>query len=166
MTPVDAAALRLLVVEDNPDLRRLAETMLRRTLPAAVVDSCGLAQEAVALLELTRYDAVLVDLLLPDVSDVGESIARVYAARAVPVPIVAWTGVALRPEEQLELIEQGADSILWKPAIGNRWKIVARVLLEAIARERRWVHLVGSRAELLVRTAPGARLPLPGEPSK
>ena len=55
---------RLLVVDDEPDLRTLYEmTLLREGFS---LDSAGTVEDALELLGTRRYDAVITDMRLPD----------------------------------------------------------------------------------------------------
>lgn len=57
-------AARLLVVDDEPDLRTLYELTLLRE--GYEIDSAGSVAEALALLQAGRYSAVITDMKLPD----------------------------------------------------------------------------------------------------
>ena len=56
--------MKLLIVEDHPSLRDLLGRHLRRS--GFVVDSAEDGKAALAMLELSQYDAMLLDLGLPD----------------------------------------------------------------------------------------------------
>ena len=56
--------MKLLIVEDHPSLRDLLARHLRRS--GFVVDAAEDGKAALAMLELSQYDAMLLDLGLPD----------------------------------------------------------------------------------------------------
>lgn len=55
---------RLLVVDDEPDLRTLYEMTLLRE--GFTLDSAGTVEDALERLSARRYDAVITDMRLPD----------------------------------------------------------------------------------------------------
>jgi CheY-like chemotaxis protein len=57
---------RILVVDDDAAILRLVATILRREL--YVVDTASGGKAALALIELTQYDVVVLDLMMPEVS--------------------------------------------------------------------------------------------------
>ena len=94
--PADLAGLTVLVVEDHAIGRILLEAMLGGLGVAARL--VGTGEEARAAIAGERFDAVLIDLGLPDVH--GEDLARVLA-RSAPKPVppmIAVTGRA-RPSQ-------------------------------------------------------------------
>ena len=62
--PPVAAAPRLLVVDDEPDLRTLYELALLRE--GYDIETAACVEEAWALLQAARFDAVITDMRLPD----------------------------------------------------------------------------------------------------
>jgi DNA-binding NtrC family response regulator len=57
---------RILVVDDDKSILRLVATILRRERYA--VDTAGGGKEALAKIELTQYDVIVLDLMMPEVS--------------------------------------------------------------------------------------------------
>src|SRR6478735_3663574 len=102
-------AATILIVEDEPPIRRLLRTTLGahdyRTLDAAT------AAEALSALRHHRPDLVLLDLGLPDMDGLA-LIAKVREAG--PVPIVVLSG---RGEEAAKVaaLDSGADDYVTKP---------------------------------------------------
>jgi PAS domain S-box-containing protein len=107
-----ASAHRVLVVEDNDDVRRALETLLR----LGGCEVAGAADGAQALAESRRFrpTVVLVDLGLPDVS--GYEVARSLRGDAdlAGVHLVALTGWA-QEEDRRQSIAAGFDRHLVKP---------------------------------------------------
>ncbi len=102
--------MRLLVVEDNAELR----TLLARSLGVEgfAVDQASTAEEAVAAVGGTRYAAVVLDLGLPDRD--GASVLREMRARRNTTPVLVLTargGV----RDRVAGLQSGADDYLVKP---------------------------------------------------
>ena len=105
-----AAAPRLLVVDDEPDLRTLYELTLVRE--GYDVECAGTVTEAWALLALKRYDVLITDMRLPDGSGM-DLLARLEAARRAERTIVITAyGSA---ENAVEALKAGAYDYLTKP---------------------------------------------------
>jgi two-component system, OmpR family, response regulator len=102
--------MRVLVVED--DVRMAAA--LKRGLRAEgiVADVATRGEEALALARATAFDAVLLDVMLPDV-DGFETCRRLREARvASPVIMLTARGAI---EDRVRGLDQGADDYLVKP---------------------------------------------------
>ncbi len=112
--------MRCLIVEDDPDI----QADLRRALAASgfTVDAAGDGNRAWYLGDTEDYDAVVLDLGLPQLD--GLSVLRKWraAGRAFPVIVLSargdWT-------EKVEGIEAGADDYMGKPF--QMGELVARV---------------------------------------
>jgi CheY-like chemotaxis protein/signal transduction histidine kinase/HAMP domain-containing protein len=102
---------RLLIIEDNKIERDSIVELLGHT--DIEISAVGSAAEAVQLLDETRFDCVVVDLRLPDVS--GFELLTLLRAheRMADVPIVVFTGKELTEEEELQL-QTYAKSIVLK----------------------------------------------------
>jgi len=87
------AQKRILIVEDNTDLRRMFKTAL--SLAGFAVDEAGDGIEALHIVELRRPDLVVLDLMLHALD--GLSVQQDLAARAVTasIPIVIVTGSSI-----------------------------------------------------------------------
>jgi len=112
VTDAKRTAPRILVVEDDPDNRRIVVKVLAvdgyTTLEAADGES------AVALARREHPDAILMDLAMPGV-DGWEAARRLKADPATAdIPIVALTAFALRGDED-RAREAGCDAYLAKP---------------------------------------------------
>ena len=112
MSDAQRTAARILVVEDDPDNRRIVVKVLAvdgyTTLEAADGES------AVALARREHPDAILMDLAMPGV-DGWEAARRLKADPATAdIPIVALTAFALRGDED-RAREAGCDAYLSKP---------------------------------------------------
>jgi two-component system response regulator RegX3 len=99
---------RVLVVEDEPTIRRAVGYALRRD--GFDVEELGDGADAIAA-EQDRFDVVILDLGLPSVS--GTEVLRRMRA-AGPVPIILLTALGTESDKVLGL-ELGADDYVTKP---------------------------------------------------
>ena len=105
-----------LVVEDDPDARKLVAECLRRL--GLRVHEAGTAAAAVATLEGLTPDLVCVDLRLPDGSGfaVCEHVRRTARLRDVPVLVISALSKAI---DRAQAQAAGADEYLTKPFRAN-----------------------------------------------
>jgi PAS domain S-box-containing protein len=86
-------ALRLLIVEDNPGDYILIEDYLgEEVVRPAIVHATTFAQARESLSEPIAFDAILLDLSLPDNS--GEALVNEIVQLAGPAPVIVLTGYA------------------------------------------------------------------------
>ncbi len=108
------ASLKILVVDDEEDIRRFVSRVVKRLDPAAVVVEARDGFEAGRQVVLVKPDLVVLDLGLPGVD--GFQVCR--AIRADPnmkgVKILAITGLPI-DEARRRILEEGADEFLAKP---------------------------------------------------
>ncbi|MEP7282949.1 MAG: sigma-54 dependent transcriptional regulator [Rubrivivax sp.] len=114
-----APAPRLLVVDDEPDLRTLYELTLVRE--GYDVECAGSLTEAWALLVLQPYDLVISDMRLPDGMGL-ELLARLEAARR-PERTIVITAYG-SPENAVEALKAGAYDYLTKPVDLRQFRAV------------------------------------------
>ena len=116
---VDAAspdrALHVLLVEDNPANQLLAQALLKKI--GCSFDLAGNGVEALAAIERTRYDLVLMDCMMPQM-DGYEATRRLRErereSRRPRLPVVALTASALAGDGEL-CKASGMDEYLSKP---------------------------------------------------
>ncbi len=109
------SSLSLLLVEDKAMNRKLATVFLEQL--GHRVDIAVNGREAVAAVEKTRYDAVLMDINMPEMDGVEatkEIRAREKETGKRRVPIIAMTAYAII-EEQKAFIAAGMDDHISKP---------------------------------------------------
>ena len=104
------AAPKLLVVDDEPDLRTLYELTLVRE--GYDVDSAGSVEEAWARLAERSYSAVITDMRLPDGSGLDLLQRLDAAARSEKTIVITAYGSA---ENAVEALKAGAFDYLTKP---------------------------------------------------
>jgi DNA-binding response OmpR family regulator len=102
-------AERLLIIDDDARLAAMVSDYL--TTAGFVVDCRFTGREGLAALERTAFDAIILDVMLPDID--GFEVCRVIRTRA-QIPILMLTA---RGEEMDRIIglEIGADDYLPKP---------------------------------------------------
>ena len=97
--PVDAAPLRVLIVEDEPPARRRLRSLLQRHSDVIVTGEATHGGEAVALIEGTRPDVELLDVELPVAS--GFEVIEAVGADRMPnvIFVTAYDHYAIRAFE-------------------------------------------------------------------
>ncbi len=104
------SGLRVLVVDDVPDIRAVLRTLLE--LEGASVTDASTAREALAIVGTRDVDVVLMDLGLPDVS--GEAVlAHVRALSRGRTPVAVLSGAA--PHVLGTALRLGAERVFRKP---------------------------------------------------
>ncbi|RZL36811.1 MAG: sigma-54-dependent Fis family transcriptional regulator [Rubrivivax sp.] len=115
----NANAARLLVVDDEPDLRTLYELTLLRE--GYEIDSAGSITEALALLQAGQYGAVITDMRLPDGSGLALLRWLEQAARPEKAIVITAFGSA---ENAVEALKAGAFDYLTKPVDLRQFRLV------------------------------------------
>lgn len=126
---VDRATLDLLVVEDQPDFAAMVEVMLRNAPDAWRPESVETLAAALARLQDTRFDAVLLDLRLPDAR--GFDAVEAVVAHHPELPVVVMTSYD-RPMAA-EALDRGAQDYLMKGELNP--DVLARSLRYALSRK-------------------------------
>lgn len=134
-------SLRVLVVEDEPDIAALVAYQLAHA--GYGVRTAATAREALRSLEVDPPHLVILDLLLPGMSgfELLETLRGAGETRTVPVIILTARG---EEENRIRAFELGADDYLSKPFSPR--ELVLRV--EAVLRRVR-AHNGGARARKL-----------------
>lgn len=102
--------MRLLVAEDDPRLANLIARGLREQTYA--VDVVGNGKEAIVHAAVNRYDAIILDVMMPGVD--GFEVLRDLRARGVRTPVMMLTArdaVA----DRISGLDGGADDYITKP---------------------------------------------------
>ena len=127
-------AARILVVDDDADLRRLVGDFLRSH--GLEVDVARDAREMDARLGQARYDLIILDLMMP--GEDGLSVLR--RLRGDPRPAVIMLSAMGEDTDRIVGLEVGADDYLAKPC--NPRELLARV--RAVLRRREVTGGAGS----------------------
>jgi serine phosphatase RsbU (regulator of sigma subunit)/ActR/RegA family two-component response regulator len=138
--PRGAAALRLMLIEDDRSYAWLVEEMLREAFAGESIDVVTFGSLSEATGETKVVDCALVDLSLPDASGLG---VLDTVLRTLPdVPLVVLTG-AEDEAQALQAVERGAQDYLVKRRVDP--EVLGRSVRYAIERKRAETQ----RAELL-----------------
>jgi sigma-B regulation protein RsbU (phosphoserine phosphatase) len=113
MVPDENASFALLVVDDIEDNREILSARLAQLGYANVATASG-GREALAMIERTPFDLVLLDLMMPGMSgiDVLEKLRSAGQLAALPVIMVS---AASETDSVVRCIELGAEDYLTKP---------------------------------------------------
>jgi PAS domain S-box-containing protein len=145
--------MHVLLIEDNPGDALLVQTYLEELDADVTLDHVTRLSEAKSRLEVAHYDALLVDLSLPDTDGV-ETVRRVQAI-APHLPIVVMSGLGDHATA-LTAVQIGAQDYLVKgEAQGN---VILRTLRYSVERSRLARELEASRARAEVLSALGEAL--------
>ncbi|MDR3373626.1 MAG: response regulator [Ancalomicrobiaceae bacterium] len=146
------AGARVLLVEDNDINREFAREFLRGE--GMVVDEAVNGQEAVAMVQQTAYDAVLMDIQMP-VMD-GLDAARAIRALAeaadgegyATLPIIAMTALAMTQDAE-KTTAAGMNDHVTKPIAPDRLMAVLS----------KWVHVPAGRTTAIATASKSMELP-------
>ena len=121
----------VLLVDDDPGIRSVARKILERG--GFLVSTAEGGEEAIRLFESKpqAFDAVVLDMVLPDMS--GVRVFEGLVGLRPEIGIVLCTGYAEVSELQ-ELIQRGVSSVLYKPF---RMEELRSAVNQAIARSRK-----------------------------
>ena len=102
---------RILVVDDEPDTLGLVQL----TLETAGYDVKAAASggEALLLAQQHTFDAILLDIMMPDIS--GFDVCRRLQTTLTPVPAIVFLTAKNRPEDRVTGEALGASAYLLKP---------------------------------------------------
>ena len=123
--------MRLLVVEDN---RRLSQS-LRISLEedGYAIDAAYDGQEGEDLAEMTPYDAIILDIMLPKKD--GLEVCRDLRNKHVNIPIIMLTARDT-VDDRVKGLDSGADDYLVKPFALNELRARLRALLRRESPDR------------------------------
>ena len=116
--------MRILLVEDNERLRELTQRQLRDA--GFAVDAVGDLAGADAAARAERYDAVVLDLGLPDGD--GGFFLRSLRARGLAIPVIVLTARDAL-DDRVSHLDAGADDYLAKPFAAPELAARLRALL-------------------------------------
>jgi CheY-like chemotaxis protein len=101
---------RIMIVEDESDVREFLSRALHRLLPAAEIDTAENGSEALQLFQQRRYDLILTDQRMPIMR--GTDLLMAVRAEGSDVPVVFITADMIAEEQALQA---GASAVFIKP---------------------------------------------------
>jgi signal transduction histidine kinase/PleD family two-component response regulator/HPt (histidine-containing phosphotransfer) domain-containing protein len=119
---------RILLAEDNPTNREIATAVLESA--GILVESAANGREAVAAVQAGTFDAVLMDIQMPEM-DGFEATRTIRKTQAVQhIPIIAMTAHAMKGDEE-KCLAAGMDGYVSKPINQDRlfhtlWRTIKR----------------------------------------
>ena len=144
--------MRLLLIEDHPQFSEYVKTCME--IEGFTVDACATLDEADAAASSVDYDAVILDLGLPDGD--GMTLLKSWRSRKMTTPVLilsARDGV----DDRVDGLNAGADDYVQKPI--DRKELVARI--HALLRRPEW-YLGETLMGLVVPSATSPSMPRPG----
>ena len=111
-----AAALRVLLAEDNPINRRVAERLLQKKGHSTALASNG--REALERIRAERFDIVLMDVQMPDLDGYAATAAirKLEATKGGHLPIIGVTAHAMDGDRE-RCLAAGMDGYVAKPIL-------------------------------------------------
>jgi PAS domain S-box-containing protein len=124
--PLPSHLLSILIVDDVPDICLVLEDLLRHE--GYVVRSVGTGRGALQEAEQSQFDAVILDLGLPDLS--GFTVLRRLEELDPLLPVIVLTAT-VQDSHTVESLRQGAFAYITKPYNGDELKIILRRAVDA-----------------------------------
>jgi CheY-like chemotaxis protein len=122
--------MKVLLIDDEDDIRRIARLSLSRLGAMEVVDAAS-GPDGIEKARRERPDAILLDVMMPGV-DGGATLARLRADPATAgIPVIFLTAKAMSSELE-RLRRLGAAGVLIKPFDPATLATEVRALLEEI----------------------------------
>lgn len=118
--------MRVLLVDDEPDLLKQGEIFLKREIEEVDVETTTSGKEAFQLVKNENFDAIISDYILPDMD--GIEILEKLRGEGNDITFIIFTG---RDSKEMEKksIESGADKFLKK---GRSPKTLYKKIAEVI----------------------------------
>lgn len=102
--------MKLLLVEDNPQLNKALTTLLKRN--SYLVDSASDGEEALMYIKDYQYDVIILDIMLPKID--GLEVLRRTRRDNIQTPIILLTARSTI-DDKITGLDLGADDYLPKP---------------------------------------------------
>ena len=112
--------MRVLLIEDDSPTSKIVESVLKNE--GISVDTSDLGVDGLEIGKIYDYDAIILDLLLPDID--GFEVIRRLRAADIATPVIILSGLS-ESKDKVKCLEIGADDFVTKPF--ERKELVARV---------------------------------------
>jgi len=123
---------RILIVDDEPDIRELIDLTLARM--GMDTDCAGSVEEAIGLLNTRTFQLCLTDMRLPDGE--GLEIVRYIAEQSMPTPVAVITAYG-STENAVSALKAGAFDYLSKPVSLESLRTLVRHAIQEGGEEER-----------------------------
>jgi len=130
--------MRLLIVEDDAELRTALETLL--TQKGYHVEGLGNGREALNVLLAQEYDLAIIDLALPELDGLSLIRALRKQSRGLPILIITARDAV---DERVAGLDAGADDYLVKPFEMQELEARARALIRRSRSDRAQAIRIG-----------------------
>jgi DNA-binding NtrC family response regulator len=139
---MDNSGIKLLVIEDNPaDLWLVQEMLKMRIKPSFEITHAGQLEEGIKKLKEDKFDAILLDLNLPDSRGL-EGLEQIVKQKT-EMPIIVFTG-SNDEVMGMQAIQEGASDYLVKGKVDT--ELLTRSIRYAI--ERKKVELLAEQRKI------------------
>lgn len=109
--PIIAGA-RVMVVDDEPNIRATIADILRKYRATVTVGTCG--QNAIDLVNSQEYDLVISDIKMPDKT--GYDVFAAAKKKSEKLPVILMTGFGYDPNHCIvRASQEGLSAVLFKP---------------------------------------------------
>lgn len=112
--------MRVLLIEDDSPTSKIVESVL--TSEGISVDTSDLGVDGLEIGKIYDYDAIILDLLLPDID--GFEVIRRLRSADIATPVIILSGLS-ESKDKVKCLEIGADDFITKPF--ERKELIARV---------------------------------------
>ncbi|MEK6700616.1 MAG: diguanylate cyclase [Nitrospirota bacterium] len=136
----DAAAIRILYMEDDPGLSRLLQKRLREK--GYAVDTAANGEEGLAMVESSPFDLLLVDYNMPGCG--GIEVLRTLTSRGAFPPVIMVTGNG-NEDVAVESLKLGASDYIVKDVEMKYLELLPVVIEQVISKQR----LIRERQQML-----------------
>ena len=116
--------MRILIIEDEKDLASILKVGLNDE--GYAVDTASNGEDGWYMIEITDYDLIILDILLPDIN--GWEILKRIREREMNVPVLMLTALD-STENKVKGLDGGADDYITKPFEFSELLARVRVLL-------------------------------------
>lgn len=126
-----SAAIRVLVVDEDPDVRSLTTTFIERADEAIDAEEAGGGEEALDRLESTAVDAVVSDLRMPGMD--GLELAAAVRDRYPDLPFMLFSA-ADDPATESAVDEADVDAFVLKGSGTDHYDEIVAAIHDALDR--------------------------------
>lgn len=134
--------MRVLIIEDN---KRVAMALREALRTSYVVDVEHSGKEALSNVNLAKYDVILLDLRLPDMT--GHEVCEQLRAAKITTPVIVVTGDDAIGSK-VNLLDMGADDYITKPFHADELRARIRAVMRRHSRRTEKAALTVDDLEL------------------